>query len=105
MKRYQIYNKTQIFLSIVSQRNSNYPAQNKITVDCSKLLKLKYNILLRSHLFLGLKYSNSLSSFNILMSCLYYFKCSDKKNKTFDIGCIVKWGDKIDKVPFLSAKI
>ena len=77
----------------------------EIPVDCSNLLKIKYNILLRLYLFLLLKNSNSLSSFIILMSCLYYFKCSDKKNKTFDIGCIVKRGDKIDKVPFLSAKI
>ena len=27
-----------------------------------------------------------------------------KKNKTFDIGCIVKWGGKIDKVTFWGAK-
>ena len=34
------------------------------------------------------------------MSCLYYFKGSDKKNRTFDIRCIVNWGGKIDKVTF-----
>ena len=39
------------------------------------------------------------------MSCLYYFKWSDKKKyRTFDIGCIVKWGGKIDKVAFGSTK-
>ena len=43
------------------------------------MLKIKYNILLRLYLFLLLKNSNSLSSFIILMSCLYYFKWSDKK--------------------------
>ena len=34
------------------------------------------------------------------MSCLYYFKGSDKKNRTFDIRCIVKWSGKINKVTF-----
>ena len=34
------------------------------------------------------------------MSCLYYFKWSDKKNRTFDVDCIVKWGSKIDKIAF-----
>ena len=38
--------------------------------------------------------------FIILMSCLCYFKWSDKKKKTFDIGCIVKWGGKIENVTF-----
>ena len=33
-----------------------------------------------------------------LMSYLYYLKWSDKKNRIFDIECIVKWGNKIDKV-------
>ena len=28
-----------------------------------------------------------------------------KKNRTFDIGCIVKWGGKIGKVVFWGAKI
>ena len=37
-------------------------------------LKIKYNILLRLYTFLQLKNSNSLSSFIILMSYLYYFK-------------------------------
>ena len=27
-----------------------------------------------------------------------------KKNRTFDIGCIVKWGGKIDKIAFWGAK-
>ena len=36
------------------------------------------------------------------MNFLYYFemKLLEKKKKTFDIGCIVKWGGKIDKVIF-----
>ena len=62
------------------------------------MLKIKYNILLRLSLFLQLKNSNSLSSFIILMSYLYYFKWSDIKNRTLDVECIVKWSDKIDKV-------
>ena len=45
-----------------------------ILVDYSKLLKIKYNILSKLYFFLQLKYSNSLSSFIILMSCIYYFK-------------------------------
>ena len=45
-----------------------------ILVDYSKLLKIKYNILLKLYIFLQLKNSNSLSSFFILMSCIYYFK-------------------------------
>ena len=28
-----------------------------------------------------------------------------KKNRTFDIGCIVNWCDKIDKVTFWGAKM
>ena len=69
------------------------------------MLKIKYNILLRLYFFLQLKNSNSLSSFIILMSCLNYFKRSDKKkNRTFDIGYIIKWGGKIDKVAFWGAK-
>ena len=64
---------------------------------------------LKLYLFLQLKNSNSLSSFVILMSCLYYFKWSVKKKKnrtfeSFDIMCIVKWGGKIDKVIFWGAK-
>ena len=39
-----------------------------------------------------------------LMSCLYYFKWSNKKNRTFGIGCVVKWDGKIDKVVFGDAK-
>ena len=58
------------------------------------MLKIKCNILLRL----------SLSSFIILMSCLYYFKWSGKKNRTFDVGCIVKWDGKIDKVVFWGTK-
>ena len=39
------------------------------------------------------------------MNCLYYFKWSGKKkNRTFDIEGIVKWGGKIDKVVFWGAK-
>ena len=45
-----------------------------IPVDCNKLLKLKYNILLRLYLFIQLKNSNSSYSFIILISCLYYFR-------------------------------
>ena len=45
-----------------------------IPIDCGKLLKIKYNILLRLSLYFQLKNSNFLSSFIILMSCLYYFK-------------------------------
>ena len=68
-------------------------------------MKIKYNILLRLYFFLQLKNSNSLTSFIILLSCLYYFKWSDKKkNRAFDIGCIIKWGGKIDKIAFWGAK-
>ena len=31
------------------------------------------------------------------MSCLYYFKWSGKK-RIFNVGCIVKWSGKIDKL-------
>ena len=57
-------------------------------VDGSKLLKIKYNILLRLYLFLQLKNLNSLSSFIILMSCLYYFKWSGKKIKHLIFGVL-----------------
>ena len=60
--------------------------------------------LLRLYLFFQLKNSNSLAFFIILLSCLYYFKWSNKKNRTFDISCIVKWGSKIDKITFWSVK-
>ena len=44
------------------------------------------------------------------MSCLYYFKWSDKNKKikikkgTFDIWCIIKWDGQIDEVVFWGAK-
>ena len=38
------------------------------------------------------------------MSCLYYFKWSGKKNRTFDVGYIVKWDGQLDKVAFWSLK-
>ena len=82
----------------------NYSKLVQIPVDCSKLLKIKYNILLRLYLFLQLKNLNYLYSFIILMSCLYNFKWSDKRNRTFDIECIIKWCGKIDKVVFWGAK-
>ena len=69
------------------------------------MLKLKYNILLRLYLFIQIKNSTSSYSIIILISCLYYFRWSDKKNRTFDIGCIVKWGGKIDKVVFWGVKL
>ena len=53
---------------------NKYKYQLTIPVNCSKLLKIKYNILLRLYLFLQLKNLNSLASFIILMSCLYYFR-------------------------------
>ena len=53
---------------------NRYKYQLTIPVNCSKLLKIKYNILLRLYLFLQLKNLNSLASFIILMSCLYYFR-------------------------------
>ena len=82
----------------------NYSKLVQIPIHCSKLLKIKYNILLRLSLYLQLKNSKSLSSFIILMSCLYYFKWSGKKNRTFDVGRMVKWSGKIDKIVFWGAK-
>ena len=38
------------------------------------------------------------------MGYLFYSKWSGKKNRTFDIRFIVKWGGKIDKVALLSTK-
>ena len=76
---------------------NKYKYQLTIPVNCSKLLKIKYNILLRLYLFLQLKNLNYLASFIILMSCLYYFRWSEKKNRTFDIVFIIKWGGKIVK--------
>ena len=41
----------------------------------------------------------------ILMSCVYIILNEViRKNRTFDIECIVKWGGKIDKIAFLNAK-
>ena len=37
----------------------------------------------------------------ILMRCLYYFKWSAKKIEYFDVGCIVKWGNKNRSNSFL----
>ena len=63
----------------------------------------KGSILLRLYLFIQLKTQiNSLPLF--LMSCLYYFKWNNEKYRTFDIGCIVKWCGKINKVVFWGAK-
>ena len=50
-----------------------------VAIDYSKLLKIKYNILLKLYFFFQLKNSNSLYSFIIFISCIYYFKWSDKK--------------------------
>ena len=50
------------------------------------MLKIKHNILLRLYFFLQLKISNSLYSFIILMSCLYYFKWSGKKIEHLMLG-------------------
>ena len=37
----------------------------------------------------------------ILMSCVYIILNEViRKNRTFDIECIVKWGGKIDKIAF-----
>ena len=38
------------------------------------------------------------------MSCLSYLKWIGKKNRTFDIECIVKWDGKINKVIFWGIK-
>ena len=78
-----------------------YKYQLTIPVNCSKLLKIKYNILLRLYLFFQLKNSNSLVSFIIL---IIFLNEVIKKNRIFDIRCIVKWGGKTDKITFWDAK-
>ena len=49
---------------------NRYKYQLTIPVNCSKLLKIKYNILLRLYLFFQLKNLNSLASFIIFVKFL-----------------------------------
>ena len=39
-----------------------------------------------------------------VMSCLYYFKWNNKKNRSFDVKYILKWDSIKDKVTFLGIK-